>query len=178
MYVFDCQKLLLFYFVYGNKYINQVEQRGLSRNTSLKHLLLWFMVHCLCPLWFTQHPKPAVESSFGPFRLNLIQDPLALIWSSDYWTEQVYESSLICCISCPSVCLFALLDDCHLNSSCLDFSEVRKCHSFRDDTLARKSQLWMWSLRVRGEVTSALQKAKLVNYDQSWSKMFTSPMNV
>lgn len=54
---------------------------------------------------------------------------LVLICLSHYWTKQVYESphrSLICCISCLSVCLLALLAEYHVNSSCLDFSKVKK----------------------------------------------------
>lgn len=48
-----------------------------------------------------------------------------------------------------------------------------KRHSSRNRFLARGRELWIWSPRVKKEVTSALLKVRLVNYDQSKPKMTT-----
>lgn len=67
----------IFILFWGEKASKSRRTEKICLNKSLKHLLLWFMVRNLCPLWFTLLQQPAVESSSGPLRLNSIQDPLA-----------------------------------------------------------------------------------------------------
>lgn len=84
---------------------------------------------------------------------------LALVWPSQHWIEQVCESlhrSLICCINCPCVCPFVLLAEYHINSSCFDFSEVKKTPFLWKQSLGKKgSTVNVITGREKGSYISA-----------------------